>query len=1253
MLPITPLDLDAWAGRTAARSELPVLVRKLVHARAVSLSHVDFPAYEGVDSGGWDGEVVAEGADPWIPNGASFWELSCQKELSGKASRDFAKRTAHTSSDVRASATFVFVTSRRWPGKTAWRNARRKEASWADVQVYDAEILAQWVEQAPAAMAWMQARLGRPTTDLVSPEDLWDDWAGVTAPNLPLSIFDEALEENRERLGGFFKSSTDNVLDVAADTRAEAAAFCVRLMLASDLPVADRQRAVVARTPAGLQHLKSLAAPLTIIVPNAEVEANLGGLTGRAKLLVAHDKSNLDPTTGATVEPLTWTAFGQLADDLGLDGQARERLDDESGRRISILRRRLSTVRGLRLPTWASRTQLSRPLAGLALAGGWYWGGAGDRAILLRLTGLPEAELESAIKTLASIEDAPLFLVGDAAGVISRPDTFNALRGTLTNGDIDRYIEIVLEVLTAPDPGLELREDQRWAANIYGKDRPHSGRLRANLADTLTFLAVSSEALLGGQKASGAAEHLVRRLFESEDPDIWLHVRDVLPSLAEAAPDAFLRAIERDLDAEVDDVGVWRLIKPVKNTNDHNLRTGLLWALERLAWAPERFGRVMAILAALSRRPLQDNWVNRPDGSLAMIFHPLMSQTAAPEALQVRGLEALNGRYPEAAWSLAMGILDQRMPHGAHTARPRYRSDAVGHGQQGLRPALLRKAFELVLTRPAMTLAEVIELIEKSPCFDGGDLDQLWDRVLAWSQDASEGDRAQARDAVRKNAFWRGTRKRRGRFAPDPRAREIYEALQPHDLHERYKWLFKNAWVHLDDETDGEDEPDYRAREARGAAAQASALKEIWESGGLAGLVAFGRLVQSPEFLGRRALQTLDDLAPAGVCDLLLDPDLADWVGREAFVSGALHSLEPQRRQALLEAQMAAWDAKGFDRTPLLLVAPAESEVWSLVDTLREAEKAAFWRQTHAYVRGEPALLNRLCRELLDVGRARAAFARAEMDFGVLDPDLIVEIVEAIAYKQGPPDEDRPIGGGAVEDFLDALDLHGERFSQKILVFEFLFCRHLKYTKRGLKALSAAIAGDPAILVQAVAGYMRRDDNTEEEVAPEAIAAMKQQAERWWHILDHCGLGPGADADGHIDPERFQAWMVKAMEELAAKGRVQRGTRQIGKIVGRTRRNVGGVWPSPSLALALEPWADEHFREGLFLGLAYRGVVEWRSDEGGTKERRLAARWRALFERFDMETPKLASVFLEVAEHFESRAGEEDERAALHRAAPD
>jgi hypothetical protein len=57
----TQQDLLNWANTTAARSELPRLICRLV-LETDNVSLVDFPAGEGTVTGGWDGVSVCEGS---------------------------------------------------------------------------------------------------------------------------------------------------------------------------------------------------------------------------------------------------------------------------------------------------------------------------------------------------------------------------------------------------------------------------------------------------------------------------------------------------------------------------------------------------------------------------------------------------------------------------------------------------------------------------------------------------------------------------------------------------------------------------------------------------------------------------------------------------------------------------------------------------------------------------------------------------------------------------------------------------------------------------------------------------------------------------------------------------------------------------------------------------------------------------------------------------------------------------------------
>src|SRR5207245_5967151 len=98
------------------------------------------------------------------------------------------------------------------------------------------------------------------------------------------------------------------------------------------------------------------------------------------------------------------------------------------------------------------------------------------------------------------------------------------------------------------------------------------------------------------------------RLLTPLAPDKLLSQEDDFPFYAEAAPDEFLRILEADLQASEPQINA--LMKPADSAlfGGGCPRTGLLWALENLAWKPDQLLRVSLILAKLAERKIADNW---------------------------------------------------------------------------------------------------------------------------------------------------------------------------------------------------------------------------------------------------------------------------------------------------------------------------------------------------------------------------------------------------------------------------------------------------------------------------------------------------------------------------------------------------------------------------------------------------------------------------------------------------------------------
>ena len=149
----------------------------------------------------------------------------------------------------------------------------------------------------------------------------------------------------------------------------------------------------------------------------------------------------------------------------------------------------------------------------------------------------------------------------------------------------------------------------------------------------------------------------------------WATLSGTLTQLAEAAPEALLDAVERDLDADPN---------PFRDLFDEEgdgliggvPHTGLVWALEALAWSPDLFARVAKVLARLAEMDPGGQVSNRPAESLRNLFLPCKRFSEASDKHRLQTLEMLLDTVPRAGWQLLVGaypssegfVIDRRPP---------------------------------------------------------------------------------------------------------------------------------------------------------------------------------------------------------------------------------------------------------------------------------------------------------------------------------------------------------------------------------------------------------------------------------------------------------------------------------------------------------------------------------------------------------------------------------------------------------------
>src|SRR5260370_20485329 len=173
-------------------------------------------------------------------------------------------------------------------------------------------------------------------------------------------------------------------------------------------------------------------------------------------------------------------------------------------------------------------------------------------------------------------------------------------------------------------------------AGAMGKSRPHSANLREGLANTVALMAaLAGEVLLDGtatgqDHATGIVAHLLWQANEDPSGQLWASLSDILPLLAEAAPDVFLNAVDTA------STGADPIIRKLFMDSSQSMfaarsaHTYLLFALERLAWSPDYLGGAALPLARLVRLHPGCRLANRPGTTRPRIFVLWDPQNAAP-----------------------------------------------------------------------------------------------------------------------------------------------------------------------------------------------------------------------------------------------------------------------------------------------------------------------------------------------------------------------------------------------------------------------------------------------------------------------------------------------------------------------------------------------------------------------------------------------------------------------------------------------
>lgn len=1256
-------DLDRYSPARESQAVVPELVYWLVKQSVPPPSVCRIPYGDVVNQPGWDGLVEIDQAFlEYVPEGASYWEIGTGADPKTKASTDFTKRTEALSDEDRAKSSFVFVTSRSsasggWnePEQTEWLEERR-DSGWNTIKIIDGVKLADWLREFPALGRWMAKKAGITASlgGIITPGEHWDlilSQGDKNDPPLPPQLFTtsrggacaslEAVFSGESHRLFFFAESEDDVEDFVAAylsilDEEKAQEYANRCLFINDeeawRTVSElRQSHVLVASPRlGLDSERQDLQAVATKKGHAVVIPLCGALSGDNPEII----KLRSPSQSQIETVLKEAKFSEI--------RARE-LGGIGGGRISALRRHLLGLGSV--PPYAN-WDTARELAQAALAGQWNASNPADLRAVEEMLGKNYGEWIETLRADALRSDSPLIQTDERWRFVARGEAWNALGNRITDNDLDRFEATAIAVLSERDPKFDLPKEERFAASIHGKDLEHSPLLRKGIAETLALLGSRPKALseCSQGKAETTALLVVCQLLNKASWERWASLDTHMPLLAEASPDEFLDAVESVL-VDLSSAPFHEIFaqEGTGGIGGWNYMSGLLWALESLAWCGDYLPRVSVILADIASIDPGGNWANRPANSLADIYLPWHVQTTAPFEKRRSAILAVLKEQPEVGWSLLLALLPHSHGFTSGCHKPVWR-DFI---PRDWKDSVLRSEYweqitaftELAVELAKQDSEKLVALIGRLSDLPKAAHESLLSHL---SSDAVTGLAEPERLPiwVKLDEIVRHHRKFSDadwalREAAIGKIEETSNLLAPTSSEFKYHHLFSDRDFDLFDEKGNYEEQRKRLDEAR-----QSAVNEILSGAGLAGCLEFASKVASPYEVGRALGIVAPDETEAEILPVLLD---SDDDSKARLVAGFVWGRFWDRRTEWVDAVLGReWTTD--HRVKFLTLLPFEDEIWERVAThLGEASEELYWKDARVNPYGRDRDLSVAIEKLLTYGREGAAvmcIACSADDKGSLDESLATRALIAVLESEDGISE---LDNYQTVELIKRLQESETADQDALFRIEWNFLPWLdRFSSGSPVTLEKRLAEDPAFFAEAV-GLVFRSKHDEKDESAEPDEKKQNLARNAYKLLTEWRRCPGLSDDGTLNAEAFNNWINEARRITEETGHAEVAQIQIGHVLIYAPSDPGDLWIHEAVATVLNYRDTEEMRSGFTTGLFnQRGVHGFTH---GKEERELAAKNREKAEALDSKGfTRFGTAMREFAEQYDRQAEREEKR---------
>ncbi len=829
--------------------------------------------------------------------------------------------------------------------------------------------------------------------------------------------------------------------------------------------------------------------------------------------------------------------------------------------------------------------------------------------------------------------------------IVERLAAWQQFGARIFDSHLDVFKSCALDVLGEMDPQFGMNTGERYAAGVYGKGLRHSQNLREGIAQTIALLGNKGDELknCSRNKAHSTAVFILRELFEKNDWRIWASVGQLLPTVAEGAPDEFLDAVQNALLG--DDPPFDELFRQEGDgVFGGNYITGLLWALEGLAWSEDYLVRVATLLADLAARDPGGRWSNRPDNSLVSILLPWYPQTFAPFEKQLACMKAILCDHPAIAWRVLVRLLPNQHQTTSGTHRPSWFMDITDDWEPSVTHAEYReqvsKYAEMAVEMACADIGRLTELVDEMDNLPQPAFDKVVDYL---SSDAIRNLGEESKLPIW-SSLMRFSRKHRRYHDADwalpldvvERLEDVAKAISPESPERRYQHLFTDNSFDLFEEDGDWNEQEHLLEEKRNRA-----VSEIWNGGSLEYVLAFAGIVASPYQVGRAFANIADANAELKILPDLLEQN--DKIGR--FLDGFVWKKHQNLGAKWLD-QLPVEQWNGKQRNQFLIRLPFDNNTWEHVSAWLEEEEASYWRHVNVNPYLDKENLIYAAEKLLRYGRPIAAldclYARQHVKLPLDHALTITALIDSVSSNEPR----NTLNQRYALKLIKALQEDPDTDPEGLFKVEWA-CVALMDGDTRPKLLEQKLASDPDFFCKVIRLLYRPKGADRQETADEETKSIAMNA---WRLLREWKRPPGLHDDDSFIAQEFIAWFEEVKGQCDKSGHLEVAKIKVGEVLFYCPEDPGGLWIDEKVAKLLNARDADDMRNGFQSEVYNSRGVHW-VDPTGRQERELAQRWRqkaeaveeAGYARFGATLRKLADSYDREADRKQAKHARDDD----------